>query len=104
MGKNECDPPARTAAQEEQLLGSVPHGHWKSTTSLAALRATGLTAHLVVDRAINVELFLGWVRYHLVPTLQLGNNIVTNNLGGHMVAGFREAITAVGAKPVYLPP
>jgi transposase len=86
------------------LLASVPHGHWKTTTFLAALRATGLTAPLVVDGAINGELFLGWVRLHLVPTLRPGDIVVMDNLGAHKVAGVHEAITAVGARLLYLPP
>jgi hypothetical protein len=52
----------------------VPHGHWKTTTFLAALRTTGLTAPLVVDGAINGELFLGWIIHHLVPTLKPGTS------------------------------
>jgi transposase len=82
----------------------VPHGHWKTTTFLAALRATGLTAPLVVDGAINGELFLGWTRFHLVPKLRPGDIVVMDNLGAHKVAGVREAITAVGARLLYLPP
>ncbi len=71
---------------------------------MAALRTTGLTAPLVVDGAINGELFLGWVTHHLFPTLQPGDVVVMDNLGAHKVAGVREAITDAGARLVYLPP
>ena len=65
-----CQPAIRSdIPQGERLLASVPHGHWKTTTVLAALRVTGLTAPLVVDGAMNGELFLGWITGHLVPTL-----------------------------------
>lgn len=47
--------PRGRAPEGERLLASVPHGHWKTTTFLAALRTTGLTAPLVVDGAINGE-------------------------------------------------
>ena len=96
--------PRGRAPKGERLLASVPHGHWKTTTFLAALRCTGLTARLVVDGAINGELFLGWVRHHLVPTLMSGDIVVMDNLGAHKVAGVREAIEAAGARLVYLPP
>jgi transposase len=96
--------PRGRSPKGERLLASVPHGHWKTTTFLAALRSTGLTAPLVVDGAINGELFLGWVRLHLVPTLRQGDIVVMDNLGAHKVAGVREAITAVGARVFYLPP
>jgi transposase len=96
--------PRGRALRGQRLLASVPHGHWKTTTFLAALRTTGLTAPLVVDGAINGELFLGWVIHHLVPTLQPGDIVVMDNLGAHKVAGVREAITAAEARLVYLPP
>jgi hypothetical protein len=53
--------PRGRALKGERLFASVPHGHWKTTTFLAALRAAGLTAPLVVDGAINGEIFLGGV-------------------------------------------
>ena len=56
-----------------------------------------------MDGAINGELFLGWVRYHLVPTLTTDDIVVMDNLGAHKVAGVREAIEAAGARLVYLP-
>lgn len=86
------------------MLASVPHGHWKTTTFLASLRATGLTAPLVVDGAINGEIFLGWVRQHLVPTLHPGDIVVMDNLQAHKVAGVAEAIASAGARVFYLPP
>jgi transposase len=92
------------ALRGQRLVEAVPHGHWKTTTFLAALRATGLTAPLVVDGAINGELFLGYVRQHLVPTLLPGDIVVLDNLSAHKVAGVRAAIEAVKARIVYLPP
>ncbi len=96
--------PRGRAPKGHRLLAIVPHGHWKTTTFLAALRTTGLTAPLVVDGAINGELFLGWVREHLVSTLPSGDIVVMDNLGARKVAGVREAIEAAGARLVYLPP
>ena len=87
-----------------RLVCDVPHGHWKTTTFLAALRVTGLTAPLVVDGAINGPLFRSWVEQHLAPTLRPGDIVVMDNLASHKVAGVRKAIAAVGAQVVYLPP
>ena len=61
VAKTTMTRPRGRAPKGERLLASVPHGHWKTTTFLAALRTTGLTAPLVVDGAINGEIFLGWV-------------------------------------------
>lgn len=88
----------------ERLIAKVPHGHWKTTTFVASLRSDGLTAPMVVDGAINGATFLAYVRQQLVPTLRPGNIVVMDNLSAHKVSGVREAIEAVGAELVYLPP
>jgi transposase len=87
-----------------RLVDKTPHGHWKTTTFVAALRASGLTAPLVLDGAINGVSFLAYVRQVLVPTLRAGDVVVMDNLSSHKKAGVREAIEAVGAKLLYLPP
>jgi transposase len=96
--------PRGRAPRGSRLLASVPHGHWKTTTFLAALRASGLTAPLVVDGAINGALFLAYVEQQLVPTLQPGDVVIMDNLSSHKRAGVREAIDSAGATLLYLPP
>lgn len=96
--------PRGRAPQGERLVCQVPHGHWKTTTFLAALRVRGLTAPLVVDGAINGQLFRRWVEQHLTPTLRPGDIVVMDNLNSHKVAGVREAIAVAKAEVVYLPP
>lgn len=88
----------------QRLIAKVPRGHWKITTFVAALRHDGLTAPLAIDGAMNGELFLANVQQQLTPTLRAGDLVVMDNLPAHKVAGVREAITAVGATLVYLPP
>lgn len=87
-----------------RVTAKVPHGHWKTTTFLAALRTSGLTAPVVVDGAINGEIFLAYVQQHLAPTLRPGDIVIMDNLSSHKRAGVREAIEAAGAKLLYLPP
>ena len=48
--------------------------------------------------------FLAWVEQALVPTLSPGDIVIMDNLGSHKVSGVREALEAVGAVPLYLPP
>ncbi len=88
----------------KRLIAKVPHGHWKTTTFVAALRSDGLTAPVVVDGAMNGEIFLSYVRTQLIPALQPGDVVVMDNLAAHKVAGVREAIESAGATVVYLPP
>lgn len=88
----------------ERLIASVPHGHWKTSTFVAALRVSGLTAPLVLDGAMNGEIFRAYVEQILVPTLGPGDLVILDNLGSHKVAGVREAIEATRARLLYLPP
>src|SRR5204862_126806 len=71
---------------------------------IAALRTSGLTAPVVIDGAVNGEIFLAYLRQQLVPTLRSGDIVVMDNLASHKKAGVREAIEAVGARLLYLPP
>ena len=92
------------APRGQRLVAPVPHGHWKTSTFVAGLRTTGLTAPLVVDGAMNGDIFRTYVEQVLAPTLVPGDIVILDNLGSHKVAGVREAIEARGASLVYLPP
>lgn len=88
----------------QRLVEAVPYGHWMTTTFVAALRADGLFAPLVVDGAMTGDIFRAWVRQQLAPELRPGDIVVMDNLAAHKVAGVREAIRAVEAELLYLPP
>ena len=49
------------------------------------------------------EVFRAYVEQMLAPSLRSGDVVVMDNLPAHQVAGFREAIKAVGASLLYLP-
>jgi len=88
----------------ERLVGTVPQGHWKTTTFVAALGIDGLTAPLVIDGAMNGDLFVAYVQQELVPSLTAGDVVVMDNLAAHKRAEVREAIEAAGCTLLYLPP
>jgi transposase len=88
----------------ERLIGYAPHGHWKTITFVAGLRMRGMTAPFVLEGAMNGPMFLLYVKRCLVPTLMRGDIVVMDNLPVHKVAGVAEAIEAVGATLLYLPP
>jgi transposase len=88
----------------ERLIGSVPHGHWQTTTFLAGLRTTGFVAPLVLDGAMNGAAFLAYIEQFLVPELRPGDTVVLDNLSSHKVSGVRQAIEAAGGRLMYLPP
>ena len=88
----------------QRLVEAVPHGHWKTTTFVAALGADGLTAPMVVDGAMTGDLFVAYVERVLVPTLRAGDIVVMDNLSSHKRAQVRQAIEGAGGTLLYLPP
>lgn len=82
----------------------MPHGHWKTTTFVGALRLEGMTAPMVLDGAMNGLAFLAYVEQVLAPTLSPGDIVVMDNLPAHKLASVRDAIRAVGAEVRFLPP
>jgi transposase len=92
------------ALRGRRLAAKIPHGHWKTTTFVGGLRLTGFTAPLAVDGPMNGKTFLAYVQQQLAPPLQPGDIVVMDNLAAHKVQGVRQAIEAVGAWLVYLPP
>jgi len=92
------------APRGQRLVAPVPYGHWKTSTFVAGLRRSGLTAPLVLDGAMNGEAFLAYVEQILAPTLSHGDIVIADNLSSHKVAGVRAAIERRGATLVHLPP
>jgi transposase len=88
----------------ERLICKVPHGHWKTSTFVAALRHNRVTAPFLLDGPMNGTSFLAYVKQILAPTLRCDDIVIMDNVGVHKVAGVREAIEARGAILLYLPP
>jgi transposase len=87
----------------ERLIGRVPLGTWTTLTFVAGLRCDEMTAPMMIEGAMNGEIFLAYIEQCLAPTLGRGDIVVMDNLPAHKVAGIREAIEAVGAELRYLP-
>ena len=87
-----------------RLVMDVPHGHWKTTTFVAALRSEGMTAPVVIDGAVTGDLFVAYVEQQLVPTLRPGDIVVMDNLACHKRVGVRRAIERAGCELRLLPP
>ncbi len=83
---------------------AVAHGHYKTTTVTAALRASGPFAIERMDGATNGTRFRTDVADSLVPVLRPGDTAVMDNLAAHKVARIRLLIEAAGARLPYLPP
>ena len=87
----------------QRLVSSVPWGHWKTTTFVAALRVGEIAAPCVFDGPMDGPSFRAYVEQFVVPILRESDIVVMDNLPSHKVAGIREAIEAAGAELRYLP-
>lgn len=92
------------APRGQRLRAPIPHGHWKTTTFVGALRVTGMTAPMVLDGPMTGAWFLSYVEQILVPTLIPGDVVILDNLPAHKGLAVREAIEAAGAQLLFLPP
>ena len=92
------------AKRGQRCRAPVPHGHWKTTTFVGALRLQGVTAPMVLDGPMTGDAFEAYVEQVLVPTLRPGDIVVMDNLPAHRRSSVRAAIEAAGATLQYLPP
>lgn len=87
-----------------RLVEKVPHGHWKTTTLIAALGISGIRCSTVVDGAVNGDVFEAFVKQVLASELRPGDLVVMDNLSSHKRTRTRELIEATGASVLFLPP
>lgn len=83
-----------------------PHGHWKTTTMISAIRCSGVIepATLCFDGPMNRDTFLGYTQQCLAPSLRPGEIVVMDNLASHKQQGVIDAIEAMGCDVWFLPP
>lgn len=80
------------------VVDHAPDGRWHTTTFLAALRVTGVTAPWVLDGPVDGPSFLAYVEQILVPTSGTGDIVVMDNLACHKSPDVRRAIEATSAQ------
>ena len=64
----------------KRCRAAIPHGHWKTTTLLAALCTDGIIAPMVMDGAMDGEMFSAYVKILLAPCLKPGDIVIMDNL------------------------
>jgi transposase len=81
----------------------APSGHWQTTTMISSVRLDGTTACMAIEGGTSSEVFREYVRQVLVPSLKLGDVVITDNLRAHKDKEAKEAIEEVGAQIEFLP-
>ena len=87
----------------ERIGEYVPDVRFCRTSIISSISAEGEMVPLIFKGTLTGELFIEYVRRCLVPTLNVGNIVVLDNLSSHKVKGVREAIESAGCKVLYLP-
>jgi DDE superfamily endonuclease len=80
------------APRGQRLVCKVPFGAWTTLTFIAALRHDRITAPLLLQGAMNGQIFRAYVEQMLAPTLKPGDVVIMDNVRVHKVAGVSEAI------------
>lgn len=83
---------------------AAPHGGWNTTTMIGSVRGNGETATMVIEGAIDAEVFREYLRCILCPTLRSGDLVIMDNLSSHKNAEAEDLIRSVEAEPIFLPP
>ena len=96
--------PRGRAPRGERLVVAVPHGHWRSTTLVAAPDLRGVRCGNVFDGPLDGACFEAFVGRTLLPTLGAGDVVIADNLSGHKGRRVRELVESAGARPLFLPP
>ena len=88
----------------ERCRSAVPHGHWQSSTFIAALRHERIAAPFLVDGPVDAEVFTVYLQQVLGPCLQPGDTLILDNLATHKIQRVGQILSDRGVGLRYLPP
>ena len=92
------------AAPGERVVASMPHSHFKTISTIAALSAKGIIASISFDGGTTAAKFVEFLGDKLVPVLRKGRVLVLDNLAAHNDRRVDEMIEAAGCRVLRLPP
>lgn len=93
------------APSGERLYDSeTPGDSGKNIALIGGRSIDGLIATMSLVGSVNTDVFLFYIQAILIPQWWVGAIIVMHHLPVHHASVVREAIEAVGAKVVFLPP
>jgi transposase len=92
------------AAPGERVVDSVPHSHYKTISTIAALSTKGVIASASFDGGTTAAKFVGFITENLIPVLRKGQVVVLDNLAAHNDRRVDQLIEGVGCEVMRLPP
>ena len=84
------------AKKGQRARDYAPHGHWSTTTLVAALTVRGAVAPMVLDGPMDRLAFEAYVDQVLIPALAPGAIVVMDNLSAHKSPSIAAKLQAAG--------
>ena len=85
-------------------MSAIPHGHWQSSTFIAALRHESIEAPFLIEGPVDAEVFTAYLEQVLGPQLRAGDTLILDNLSSHKIHNVRQLLSSRGVGLRYLPP
>ena len=83
---------------------AVPHGHWQSSTFIAALRHESIAAPFLIEGPVDAAVFTVYLQQVLGPQLRAGDTVILDNLATHKIQDVARILSPRGVCVRYLPP
>jgi transposase len=87
-----------------RVADAKPANWGKNHTVVGAIKNDRVVCHTTIEGAMNKPRFIDFIDNVLCPRLPRGAVVVLDNLRAHHAPEVRQAIEAVGARVLYLPP
>lgn len=91
------------APRGERVTVTEPFTRGCNRSVISALGVQGVCAPMLIDGAVNSEVFALYVQHFLVPCLRPGNIVLLDNVKFHYAPKALECLEAAGARVVHLP-
>ena len=88
----------------QRCTSAIPHGHWQSSTFIAALRHESVEAPFLIEGPVDTEVFAAYLQHVLCPQLRAGDTVILDNLSTHKIQDVTRLLSACGVGVRYLPP
>jgi len=92
------------APSYRRAVGRVPRNWGKNQTLICAMTTRGPTAPLVIEGAVNGDVFVWYIRNILLPELRPGQLVVLDNLSAHHREEVALLIEERACTLLFLPP
>ena len=88
----------------ERAVDYAPHGHWNTTTLVAAITSEAAIAPMVLDGPMDATAFEAYIEHVLLPALPPNSIVVMDNLSSHKSPAVARLLRDARAELWYLPP